>query len=81
MRAIEEMREGLAQRKRCEKQSMGSQVIIALQSSFCQLVGLRGRQVFMGTYTKETQTKEIVHVINVHIIHHDVYVHIIVSTR
>ena len=25
---------------------------------------------------KETQTKEIVRVVNVHIIHHDVYVHV-----
>jgi len=30
----------------------------------------------MGTYTKETQTKEIVRVVNLHIIHHDVYVHV-----
>ena len=33
------------------------------------------------TYKKGTQTEESVCVVNVHIIHHDVYVHVGVSTR
>ena len=59
---VEEMRQVFARRERWERHSMESQVIVALESSFFQLMGLRGWQVFMGTYTEETKTKEIVRV-------------------